>query len=88
MILLEIKNYSKSMILNDLIVLRLNNFTFPPPRQTRYFVDQRRVKFQAGSGGDGVCSFHSEPRKEWGGPDGGNGGNGGDIIIKGNIMLH
>lgn len=41
------------------------------------------MKFQAGSGGDGVCSFHSEPRKEWGGPDGGNGGNGGDIIIKG-----
>ncbi|XP_017578073.2 mitochondrial ribosome-associated GTPase 2 isoform X1 [Pygocentrus nattereri] len=49
---------------------------------TRYFVDHRRVKLEAGSGGDGACSFHSEPRKEWGGPDGGNGGNGGDIIIK------
>ncbi|GAA6070454.1 mitochondrial ribosome-associated GTPase 2 [Tachysurus ichikawai] len=54
---------------------------------TRYFVDQRRVKFQAGSGGDGCCSFHSEPRKEWGGPDGGNGGNGGDIIIKVNKQI-
>ncbi|KAI5095503.1 mitochondrial ribosome-associated GTPase 2 isoform X1 [Silurus meridionalis] len=54
---------------------------------TRYFVDQRRVKFQAGSGGDGVCSFHSEPRKEWGGPDGGNGGNGADIIIKVNKQI-
>ncbi|KAB5546041.1 hypothetical protein PHYPO_G00067540 [Pangasianodon hypophthalmus] len=54
---------------------------------TRYFVDQRRVKFQAGSGGDGACSFHSEPRKEWGGPDGGNGGNGGDIIIKVNKQI-
>ncbi|CAG04084.1 unnamed protein product, partial [Tetraodon nigroviridis] len=49
----------------------------------RYFVDQRCVKLVAGSGGKGVSSFHSEPRKEWGGPDGGNGGDGGSIIIKG-----
>lgn len=49
----------------------------------RHFVDHRRVKLVAGSGGKGVCSFHSEPRKEWGGPDGGNGGDGGNIIIKG-----
>uniref|UniRef100_H3D4Z4 Mitochondrial ribosome-associated GTPase 2 n=1 Tax=Tetraodon nigroviridis TaxID=99883 RepID=H3D4Z4_TETNG len=49
---------------------------------TRYFVDQRCVKLVAGSGGKGVSSFHSEPRKEWGGPDGGNGGDGGSIIIK------
>ncbi|XP_076023056.1 mitochondrial ribosome-associated GTPase 2 [Genypterus blacodes] len=49
---------------------------------TRYFVDHRRVKLVAGSGGRGACSFHSEPRKEWGGPDGGNGGDGGSIIIK------
>ncbi|KAM9351224.1 mitochondrial ribosome-associated GTPase 2 [Symphorus nematophorus] len=49
---------------------------------TRRFVDHRRVRLVAGSGGKGVCSFHSEPRKEWGGPDGGNGGDGGSIIIK------
>ncbi|XP_030589833.1 mitochondrial ribosome-associated GTPase 2 [Archocentrus centrarchus] len=49
---------------------------------TRHFVDHRRVKLVAGSGGKGVCSFLSEPRKEWGGPDGGNGGDGGSIIIK------
>uniref|UniRef100_A0A3P9L994 Mitochondrial ribosome-associated GTPase 2 n=1 Tax=Oryzias latipes TaxID=8090 RepID=A0A3P9L994_ORYLA len=49
---------------------------------TRHFVDHRRVKLVAGSGGKGSCSFHSEPRKEWGGPDGGNGGDGGNIIIK------
>ncbi|XP_031701435.1 mitochondrial ribosome-associated GTPase 2 [Anarrhichthys ocellatus] len=49
---------------------------------TRYFVDHRRVKLLAGSGGKGACSFHSEPRKEWGGPDGGNGGDGGSIMIK------
>ncbi|RXN21168.1 mitochondrial ribosome-associated GTPase 2 [Labeo rohita] len=49
---------------------------------SRYFVDHRRVKVVAGSGGNGASTFHSEPRKEWGGPDGGNGGAGGDIIIK------
>ncbi|KAF3697092.1 Mitochondrial ribosome-associated GTPase 2 GTP-binding protein 5 [Channa argus] len=49
---------------------------------TRHFVDHRRVKLVAGSGGKGACSFHSEPRKEWGGPDGGNGGDGGSVIIK------
>ncbi|XP_028266034.1 mitochondrial ribosome-associated GTPase 2 [Parambassis ranga] len=48
---------------------------------TRHFVDYRRVKLLAGSGGKGACTFHSEPRKEWGGPDGGNGGDGGHIII-------
>ncbi|XP_059189920.1 mitochondrial ribosome-associated GTPase 2 [Centropristis striata] len=49
---------------------------------TRHFIDHRRVKLVAGSGGKGACTFHSEPRKEWGGPDGGNGGDGGSIIIK------
>ncbi|XP_018556594.1 uncharacterized protein SCO4629 isoform X2 [Lates calcarifer] len=49
---------------------------------TRHFIDYRRVKLMAGSGGKGACCFHSEPRKEWGGPDGGNGGDGGNIIIK------
>ncbi|XP_037539910.1 mitochondrial ribosome-associated GTPase 2 [Nematolebias whitei] len=49
---------------------------------TRQFVDSRRVRLVAGSGGKGVCTFHSEPRKEWGGPDGGNGGDGGSIILK------
>ncbi|KAL2103632.1 hypothetical protein ACEWY4_000500 [Coilia grayii] len=54
---------------------------------TRYFVDYRRVKFVAGSGGKGACTFHSEPRKEWGGPDGGNGGDGGSIILKVNKQV-
>ncbi|XP_072133337.1 mitochondrial ribosome-associated GTPase 2 isoform X1 [Mobula birostris] len=49
---------------------------------TRYFVDQRRITVVGGKGGDGVCTFHSEPRKEFGGPDGGNGGNGGHVILK------
>lgn len=46
------------------------------------------MKLVAGSGGKGACSFHSEPRKEFGGPDGGNGGDGGSIIIKGKLALH
>ncbi|KAF7667192.1 hypothetical protein LDENG_00073620 [Lucifuga dentata] len=54
---------------------------------TRYFVDHRNVKLVAGSGGKGACTFHSEPRKEWGGPDGGNGGDGGNIIIKADRVI-
>ncbi|KAM4562400.1 mitochondrial ribosome-associated GTPase 2 [Odontesthes bonariensis] len=54
---------------------------------TRHFVDHRRVKLMAGSGGKGACSFHSEPRKEWGGPDGGDGGDGGSIIIKADRLV-
>ncbi|XP_029973772.1 mitochondrial ribosome-associated GTPase 2 [Salarias fasciatus] len=54
---------------------------------TRHFVDHRRVKLVAGSGGKGACSFHSEPRKEWGGPDGGNGGDGGSVIIKADRLV-
>ncbi|XP_008317544.1 mitochondrial ribosome-associated GTPase 2 isoform X3 [Cynoglossus semilaevis] len=54
---------------------------------TRHFVDHRRVKLVAGSGGRGACCFHSEPRKEWGGPDGGNGGDGGSIVIKADRVI-
>ncbi|KPP79316.1 mitochondrial ribosome-associated GTPase 2-like [Scleropages formosus] len=49
---------------------------------TRHFIDHRKVRLIAGSGGKGACSFLSEPRKEWGGPDGGNGGDGGNIVLK------
>ncbi|KAI7793887.1 mitochondrial ribosome-associated GTPase 2 [Triplophysa rosa] len=55
---------------------------FSEKKLSRYFVDYRRVRVVAGSGGNGASTFHSEPRKEWGGPDGGNGGAGGDVIIK------
>ncbi|KAM4622613.1 mitochondrial ribosome-associated GTPase 2 [Discoglossus pictus] len=49
---------------------------------TRYFVDHRRVRVVGGAGGKGASCFHSEPRKEYGGPDGGDGGNGGSVILK------
>nr|KAF6423087.1 mitochondrial ribosome associated GTPase 2 [Rousettus aegyptiacus] len=48
----------------------------------RHFVDCRRVLVHGGRGGDGASCFHSEPRKEFGGPDGGDGGSGGDIILR------
>ncbi|XP_062835086.1 mitochondrial ribosome-associated GTPase 2 isoform X1 [Anolis carolinensis] len=49
---------------------------------TRCFVDHRKVRLTAGKGGDGISCFHSEPRKIYGGPDGGDGGDGGHIILK------
>ncbi|XP_076973196.1 mitochondrial ribosome-associated GTPase 2 [Tamandua tetradactyla] len=48
----------------------------------RYFVDHRRVCVRGGNGGNGMSCFHSEPRKEFGGPDGGDGGSGGHIILR------
>ncbi|XP_060627977.1 mitochondrial ribosome-associated GTPase 2 isoform X2 [Anolis sagrei] len=49
---------------------------------SRCFVDHRKVRLTAGKGGDGISCFHSEPRKMYGGPDGGDGGDGGHIILK------
>lgn len=46
-------------------------------------MDHRRVLVCGGRGGDGVSCFHSEPRKEFGGPDGGDGGNGGHVVLRG-----
>ncbi len=45
------------------------------------FVDQVRVTFQAGDGGNGVTSFRHDKFKQKGGPDGGDGGDGGDIVL-------
>ncbi|HWL65870.1 MAG TPA: GTPase ObgE [Actinomycetota bacterium] len=46
------------------------------------FVDEARIHVGAGKGGDGSASFHHEPFKPKGGPDGGDGGEGGSIILK------
>ncbi|XP_027477911.1 mitochondrial ribosome-associated GTPase 2 isoform X1 [Zalophus californianus] len=51
-------------------------------QKKRHFVDHRRVLVRGGRGGDGVSCFHSEPRKEFGGPDGGDGGNGGHVVLR------
>src|SRR5207247_6985459 len=45
------------------------------------FTDECIVSVEAGKGGSGSASLHSEPFKPRGGPDGGNGGHGGDVIF-------
>ncbi|MDQ3986318.1 MAG: GTPase ObgE [Actinomycetota bacterium] len=46
------------------------------------FIDEVRIKAIAGDGGNGSASFHHEPYKPKGGPDGGDGGRGGHVILK------
>lgn len=48
------------------------------------FCDRAKVKFIAGSGGNGCVSFRREKYVPNGGPDGGDGGRGGSIIIRAN----
>src|SRR5687767_8126807 len=44
------------------------------------FVDEARIKVQAGNGGRGCVSFRREKYVPHGGPDGGDGGDGGSVI--------
>jgi GTP-binding protein len=46
------------------------------------FTDECTVFVEAGRGGNGSASLHSEPYKPRGGPDGGNGGRGGSVIFE------
>lgn len=46
------------------------------------FVDQTKVTFVAGKGGNGCLSFRREKNIPRGGPDGGRGGNGGSVILR------
>jgi len=46
------------------------------------FVDECTVHVEAGRGGAGSASLHSEPFKPRGGPDGGDGGDGGDVVVE------
>jgi GTP-binding protein len=46
------------------------------------FVDEARIRLQAGKGGRGCASFRREKYVPRGGPDGGDGGKGGDIYLE------
>ena len=45
------------------------------------FVDEIKLKVEAGRGGDGCTSFRREKYVSMGGPNGGNGGNGASIVF-------
>jgi GTP-binding protein len=46
------------------------------------FVDEARIKVQAGNGGRGSASFRREKFVPLGGPDGGDGGDGGSVYLR------
>ncbi|MEX0992199.1 MAG: GTPase ObgE [Actinomycetota bacterium] len=46
------------------------------------FVDETTIWVTAGNGGKGCVSFHSEPYKPRGGPDGGDGGGGASVVLE------
>jgi len=52
------------------------------------FTDEATMIVEAGRGGDGSASLHSEPFKPRGGPDGGNGGRGGDVVFEVSKGVH
>jgi GTP-binding protein len=52
------------------------------------FVDEARIRVEAGKGGDGCVSFRREKFIPKGGPDGGDGGDGGSVFLIGDANLN
>jgi GTPase len=52
------------------------------------FVDEVRIRVQAGDGGNGCVSFRREKYVPRGGPDGGDGGKGGDVVLRATSNKH
>lgn len=52
------------------------------------FVDEARIKIEAGKGGNGCVSFRREKYIPFGGPDGGDGGDGGSIFVEADVNLN
>jgi len=54
----------------------------PPGASRMKFVDEAKLKVQAGNGGRGCVSFRREKFVPFGGPDGGDGGEGGSVWLR------
>jgi len=52
------------------------------------FIDEAKIRVEAGKGGNGCMSFRREKYIPRGGPDGGDGGDGGSIFIVGDINVN
>ncbi len=52
------------------------------------FVDEARIRVEAGDGGNGIISFRREKFVPFGGPDGGDGGDGGSVYVVGDSGLN
>jgi GTPase len=46
------------------------------------FIDQAKIRVEAGNGGHGIISWRREKYVPKGGPDGGNGGHGGNVVFE------
>lgn len=52
------------------------------------FVDEAKIRVEAGDGGNGIVSFRREKFIPKGGPDGGDGGNGGDVYMRADTSVN